>query len=462
MPRFLSATPNSQLLPLPWDTPLAEWPERYLVALPRGISRHVVRFIEVGDEVLAAKEVNEDLALHEYRLLHDLMRLHTPAVEPVGVISARQDSQGGPLDPILLTKHLQFALPYRSLFTPGIRNETVSLLLDAMVVLLARLHLIGLMWGDVSLSNILFRRDAGEFAAYLVDAETGELHDKLTDGQRQHDLAIARVNIFGDFCDLEAGGLLDASLDPLIMVDSIETRYNGLWHELTGVEEFSGSELHRIESRVRRLNALGFDIAELDIDTSVDGQTIRIQPKVVDAGHHSRRLLRLTGLDTEENQARRLLNDLDTYIVRCGLQSQDEAVSAHRWLTDCFEPVVSLIPPELMGKRDPAQIYHELLDYRWYQAQREQRDVPLLEAARGYVRDVLANLPDEAMINLDPVARTQSNPYDPSQGFVDDPRSEQLPPVVDPWEIEDDQIDLAAATRFDIDALRAKAKHASS
>ena len=462
MPRFLSATPNAQLFPLPWGTPLAEWPEDHLVALPRGISRHIVRFIKVGDDVLAAKEVNETLALHEYRVLHDLMRLHTPAVEPVGVISARHGYAGQPLDPILLTKHLEFALPYRSLFTPGVRNETVSRLLDAMVVLLARLHLSGLMWGDVSLSNILFRRDAGEFAAYLVDAETAELHDQLSNGQRQHDLSIARVNIFGDFCDLGAGGMLDESLDPLTLVDTIECRYNELWHELTGIEEFSGSELHRIEHRVRRLNALGFDIAELDIDASADGQTIRIQPKVVDAGHHSRRLLRLTGLDTEENQARRLLNDLDTYVVRCNLQGLDEAVAAHRWLTDCFEPVVNQIPPELMGKRDPAQVYHELLDYRWYQSQREERDVPLLEAAQGYMRDVLVNLPDEATIALAPVARAQLNPYDPSLGFADDPGTELLPPVNDPWETDEDEIDLAAASRLDIDALRAKASGQSS
>ena len=199
MPRFLSATPNSNLLPLPWQIALGEWPEHHLVALPRGLSRHVVRFIAVGDEVYAAKEVNEELALHEYRLLHDLRRLGTPCVEPVGVVFGRVAADGTPLDPILLTKHLQFALPYRSLFTPGVRSETVLRLVDAMVVLIVRLHLTGFMWGDVSLSNILFRRDAGEFAAYLVDAETGELHDRLTPGQRAHDLAIARVNIFGDF-----------------------------------------------------------------------------------------------------------------------------------------------------------------------------------------------------------------------------------------------------------------------
>ena len=126
MPRFLSATPNAALLPLPWATPLTEWPDVHLVALPRGLSRHVVRFIRVQDEVYAAKEVNETLALHEYRLLHDLDRLDTPAVDPIGVVTGRHDEQGHPLDPVLLTRHLRFALPYRSLFTPGVRNETVS------------------------------------------------------------------------------------------------------------------------------------------------------------------------------------------------------------------------------------------------------------------------------------------------------------------------------------------------
>src|SRR5215211_6774790 len=256
MPRFLAARPNAELITLPWDIPLADWPEENLVALPRGLSRHVVRFVRVGTDIYAFKEVMEHLALREYELLRDLARLDTPSVEAVGVVTTRADRIGEPLDPILITRHLQFSLPYRSLFNRGVRQDTVNRLVDAMVVLLARLHLIGFLWGDVSLSNTLFRRDAGAFAAYLVDA--------------------------------------------------IENRYRELWGELTGVEEFHEGEMHRIESRVRRLNALGFDVAELDIITDFDGSTIRIQPKVVDAGHHSRRLIRLTGMDTEENQARRL------------------------------------------------------------------------------------------------------------------------------------------------------------
>ena len=457
MPRFLAAQRDTRLITLPWNTPLAEWPEENLVALPRGISRHVVRFVRVGIEVYAFKEVMEHLALREYEVLRDLSRLDTPSVEAVGVVTARVDRDGEPLDPILITRHLQFSLPYRSLFNRGVRQDTVNRLVDAMVVLLARLHLIGLLWGDVSLSNTLFRRDAGAFAAYLVDAETSELHDSLTPGQREHDLTIARTNLYGEFSDLEAGGLLDEALDPLVLVETIEGRYRELWDELTGVEEFDTGEMHRIESRVRRLNALGFDVAELDITTDFAGSTIRIQPKVVDAGHHSRRLIRLTGMDTEENQARRLLNDLDYYRARTDQQGADEAIVAHEWLTDQFEPIVQSVPQELRSKLEPAELYHEVLEHRWFLSEAAGSEISMEEAARSYMSTVLQDLPDEAiavsaMESMGPLA----NPFDPSLGFAD----EEYERPYDPWEDEASapEPEEPAGAYLDIAALRAKAK----
>ena len=457
MPRFLAANPDTRLITLPWATPLEDWPEDNLVALPRGISRHVVRFVRVGHQVYAMKEVLEHLARHEYRLLRDLTRLDTPSVEPVGVVTDRVDTDGEPLDPILITQHLQFSLPYRSLFSRGVRQDTVNRLVDAMVVLLARLHLIGFLWGDVSLSNTLFRRDAGAFAAYLVDAETGELHDQLTNGQREHDLTIARTNLYGEFSDLEAGGLLDEALDPLVLVDTIENRYRELWAELTGAEEFDTGEMHRIESRVRRLNALGFDVAELDITTDFAGSTIRIQPKVVDAGHHSRRLIRLTGLDTEENQARRLLNDLDYYRARTDQQGADESIVAHQWLTQRFEPIVSSVPKDLRAKLEAAELYHEVLEHRWFLSEDAGREIAIEDAAQSYLDNVLHGLPDEeiAMASTESMSAL-ANPFDPSQGFAD----ENYEKPYDPWEDDGEGpgADEEPASPFlDIAALRAKA-----
>lgn len=399
-----AARPDPALLDLPWSIPLEEWPEELLAAFPRGISRHVVRFVRLSGRVLAIKEIKTSIARREYEMLRNLRRLDLPGVEPFAIISGRVTSHGDPLDGCLITRHLQYSLPYRALYSQSLRKGTAGRLIDALAVLLVRLHLAGFWWGDVSLSNTLFRRDAGAFAAYLVDAETGELHNRLSDGQREHDLDIARVNIAGELMDLEAGGLLQEDRDPVAVSERIMTRYHELWAALTDAEIVDTGERWRVDDRIRRLNALGFDVGELAMTTDIDGASIQIQPKVVDAGHHSRRLLRLTGIDARENQARRLLNDLDSYRAALQRQGDSEESVAFDWLHQVYEPLVRSAPPELARKLEPAEFFHELLEHRWYMSEREQRDIPLSEVMADYLATVLPTKPDEqAVVGVDTV-----------------------------------------------------------
>ncbi len=396
--QITAAAPDPALLDLPWSVPLEDWPEHTLAALPRGISRHVVRFARLSGRVVAVKEIKEELARREYGLLRLLQRLDVPCVEPVGVVTGRVAADGTPLDDALITRHLQFSLPYRALFSQNLRPDTASRLVDALAVLLVRLHLTGFYWGDVSLSNTLFRRDAGAFAAYLVDAETGELHNTLSTGQRENDLEVARVNIAGELMDLEAGGLLDPEADPVRVSEAIMSRYRSLWAELTDSESFETGDRWRVDARIRRLNELGFDVGELAITTDIGGATVQIQPKVVDAGHHSRRLLRLTGLDVGENQARRLLNDLDSFRAATDRQGDDEEIVAHDWLSRVFEGVVRAVPRQLGSKLEPAEVFHEVLEHRWYLSERAGHDVELPEVVADYVTHVLPTKPDEAAV----------------------------------------------------------------
>ncbi|AEM83591.1 DUF4032 domain-containing protein [Streptomyces violaceusniger] len=389
----------ASLLDLPWNIPLEQWPEEHLVALPRGISRHVVRFAQAGGEIVAVKEVGEWAAVREYGLLRDLDRLAVPAVDALAVVTGRTDEHGEPLEPALITRHLVGSQPYRSMFQTTMRPSTIRRLLDALAVLLVRLHLAGFAWGDCSLSNTLFRRDAGAYAAYLVDAETGQIQPKLTSGQRDYDVEVARVNIAGELMDLEAGGSLHPSVDPVLFGEAIAERYCDLWHELTRQSVYPLAQRHAIDQRVRRLNDLGFDVAEMQIERSPDGDTVTFVPKVVDAGHHQRQLLRLTGLDAEENQARSLLNDLETWMA-----TQDDytpgdplgarpEVLAHRWVRDVFRPTVRTVPKDLRGVTDTAQIYYELLEHRWLLSERAGRDVGLEATVEDYIRTVLADRP---------------------------------------------------------------------
>jgi len=406
-----AATVDPALLDLPWALPLELWPDESIAALPKGISRHIVRFVNLSGYVVAIKETSAELAKREYEMLRTLQRLDIPCVDPLAVITNRTAANGEPLESVLVTRHLKFSLPYRALYSQSLRPDTATRLVDALAVLLVRLHIIGFFWGDVSLSNTLFRRDAGAFAAYLVDAETGQLYDGLSNGQRENDLEIARINIAGELLDLQAGGRLEQDIDPVEISNGIVAQYRTLWTELTATEEFDQSERWRINSRVERLNNLGFDIEELAIKTDETGTQVRIQPKVVDAGHHSRRLLRLTGIDAQENQARRLLNDLDSYRAAFNKQDVDEQVVAHEWAGRVFEPVIRAIPRELRGRLEPAEIFHQLLDHRWFMSQNENRDVPLAEAVSSYVDTVLRYRHDEAtMINPPTGVLTQPVP----------------------------------------------------
>jgi hypothetical protein len=398
---IVASRTDPALLSLPWSTPLAEWSDDFVVPLPRGLSRHIVRIVRLDSRMYAIKETQEEMAFREYRLLRDLQRLGLPAVQPVGVVTGREDADDQDLPCALLTEHLAFSLPYRALFAHGMSAESLPSVIDALVVLLVRLHLADFYWGDVSLSNVLFRRSAGGFSAYLVDAETGELRPTLSRQMREYDVQVGCENVFAELLDLQAGGRISTSVEGHEIVRLIQKRYDDLWNELTAEEEFSAGEMWRLEQRIARLNDLGFDVDELDVVTDFDGDRVRIQPKAVELGHHRRELQALTGLDVEDAQAQRLLNDLARFIAYYDLGREDRGIAANRWLTEIFEPIMAMVPADKRGKLEPAEIFHEILVHRWYLSERAGHEVGIFETARDYIDHVLATKPDELVTTED-------------------------------------------------------------
>jgi hypothetical protein len=404
-PQFhlVARTGHPDFLDLPWDEPLEEWQSERLVRLIRGISRHVVRFVEYEGALYALKELPERPARREWTLLRRLEGQNLPVVEAVGIVTDR----GGDLDAVLITKHLEFSLPYRALFAgrgiPDLRTH----LLNGLVELLARLHLRGFFWGDCSLSNTLFRRDAGALSAYLVDAETGELHGSLSDGQRAYDLEIAQLNIVGELLDVEAEVGLPADLDVDETGEEIVRRYESLWAELTREEVFATNERYKLDERLHRLNQLGFDVEEIQLDATGNGYRLRLDPLVVEPGHHRHRLLRLTGLDAQENQARRMLNDIARYreaLERRQGRTLPESVVASRWREEVFEPTIAEIPEELQGRLPAAEIFHQVVEHRWFLSEKAGSDVGIREAARSYVESELPQRPPERVMLEGPAA----------------------------------------------------------
>ncbi|TXR53940.1 DUF4032 domain-containing protein [Reinekea thalattae] len=401
--KFKIASPSHYFtdLRLPWSRHLTDWPASSFVEVAHGIHRNVVKFISYHGHVYALKELATPIAEKEYRLLRELQELGLPVVEPVGIVTERdahlseqekQQNKKVAGRGLLITSYMVGALPYRIIIENGIQQLQLEQMLDALAELLARLHLSGFYWGDCSFSNALFKRDAGLMAAYLVDAETGDLLDKVPDRRREFDLELAHTNIAGDLMDLEAANCLPPGLDPVDLADSLITKYTQLWNELTQFELFDSEDQYLIEKRISRINDLGFDVEEMEISIEEDGQKVKMVPRVVEHWHHKRKLAALTGLQVQENQARRLLNSLNRYRVLLSQQENYDVpipVAAYRWMSDIFNPCLQVVPEELKNGLDDAEIFHEILEHRWYLSEERHADVGMPFASQSYVENVL-------------------------------------------------------------------------
>jgi len=378
---------------LPWNQPLEQWPEDPALAEKRGISRHIVRLIRVNDEpdseIYAVKETVSEFANREYAALRELRRLQAPSVDPIAVVEGRKDTNGEELPCALATRFLPYSLPYRVVLSGALSPHDILNMANALALLLVRLHLLGFWWGDCSLSNTLFRRDAEGFAAYLVDAETGEFQKTLSDGQREHDLEIAHFNVAAELEDLALSGVLYPGMDPVRASDTVMKRYRRLWAALRDPQSLDPTDRRAVERAMRQLHDLGFAVEEVSIAIDGDNKVLKFQPKLVAAGYHTNRLRELMGLETEELQAKRILASFDRYRARESNLSTNVNEVAFKWLTEIFNPIVNSVPAEHVGRVEPAQLFHEVLEHRWYLSEAAGHDVGLDFACKTYISEVL-------------------------------------------------------------------------
>ena len=378
---------------LPWERPLEEWPEDPVLAEKRGISRHIVRLVRADEadqdsEIYAVKETVVEFAKREYKALTELRQLGAPSVEPVAVIEGRNDSQGNELPSAIVTRFLPFSLPYRVVLSQSVSEHDINNMANALAYLLVRLHLLGFWWGDCSLSNTLFRRDADGFAAYLVDAETGEFQSKLSDGQREHDLEIAFFNVAAELEDLQLSGVLYAGMDPIRASEAVQRRYRRLWSTLKDPQKLDPNDRHAVERSMRQLHDLGFAVEEVQVSLDNETHMLSFQPRLVAAGYHSAKIKNLFGLDTQELQAKRILASFDRWHARQTNRGSKEEM-AKIWMDTVFNPILALVPEELQGRVEKAQMFHEILENRWYMTEKAGYDVGLEAAAKTYIDEVL-------------------------------------------------------------------------
>ncbi|WP_452094391.1 DUF4032 domain-containing protein [Dactylosporangium darangshiense] len=285
-----------------------------------------MRFVETDDAIWALKELPQRIAAKEYAVLRDLERRSLPAVRPAGlVIQPHEDTA------ILVTRYLDRSWQYRRLLMrlPPDASKHRERLLDAMASLLVDLHRNGVFWGDCSLANTLFSRDGQILQAFLVDAETSEIHPQLSDGQRQYDIDILVENVAAGMMDLAVRLEQPPEVEELLIEEacSVATRYQALRDVLHAQPVFAFGDRYQIEGQIRRLHDLGFAVDEVKLESAGEsGEKVRLKVAVAAHRFHATQLHDLTSLDVGEGQARILLGDLRAY--------QAYARQAHPELTD--------------------------------------------------------------------------------------------------------------------------------
>ena len=393
-------------LDLPWEEPLESWEDSRLVEVPTGIHRHVVRFVAYGNEIYAIKELPRRVARHEYRTLRALAQRVSPVGQAVGLVDRGWIPGDQEWSAAVITRYVKYTFTYRELISGGNFGPRRDQMLDAVAGLLVELHLAGCFWGDCSLSNLLYRYDAGAIDAVMIDAETSELHEELTDGQRHHDLDIMIVNVAGGMIDIAAERGLDIDDADLRLGEDIVQRYEGLWRELTEEVVIRRDEGYKVQERVERLNALGFEVEDVDLgpDDEAGERRLRLRVTIGGRNFHSTRLRELTGIDAAEHQARQILADLQYFEATQREQSTTgKSVLAIKWRVEVFEPLLLRIAEELQDSREAVQAYCDYLHHRYLLAAEQSRDISNEEAFSSWVAAGFPGYnPSEPPVTLSP------------------------------------------------------------
>ncbi len=380
---------NPDFLDFPWHLPLTEWQGSGVILedLPAGLSRHPVIFLNVNGQLFALKELPNGAAQKEYQALLKLENQRLPCVQPVGY--ARTRTQFGPAS-VLITRYLEHSLPFLALFTGDRMVSYRAYLLDAIAGLMVQLHLAGIYWGDCSLSNTLFKRDAGALRAFLVDAETVEIYssEDVPPALRHQDMDIMEENINGDLSDLGAEIYLPNQIYLSSAGSYLRLRYQRLWEEITREEIINPVEHFRIQERIRALNELGFSVGDVELFNTRNGDQLRLRVMVTDQNFHRDRLQSLTGIEAGDRQARRMMNEIfevKATLSRESNRSMPLSVAAHHWLQNIYQPTLERLKPLERPGLEAPELYCQLLEHKWYLSEKAQRDVGHPAACDDYL-----------------------------------------------------------------------------
>jgi hypothetical protein len=144
-----------------------------------------------------------------------------------------------------------------------------------------------------------------------------------------------------------------------------------------------------VEKAMRAVQDLGFAVEEVEVVLDGEKGALKFTPKLVASGYHQNRLYEITGIHAEELQAKRLLASFDRFRGREKKPLPLISDSAKRWMLETYQRVIEMVPDDLRGRVEPAQMFHEILEHRWYLGEKAGKDLGITHATQDYIRSIL-------------------------------------------------------------------------
>lgn len=172
---------------------------------------------------------------------------------------------------------------------------------------------------------------------------------------------------------------------------SIRLRYQNLWEQINSQIVINPNEKYRIHEQIQAINSLGYSIGEVIVEPVDDGDKISFHVVVTDRNFHRDQLLGLTGIAAEEMQARTMMNEiLELKASLSNIQNRSTPVSiaAYSWLHEHYQPVIDKLQPFIDQSGDPAELYCQILEHKWYLSEAAQHDVGHHAAVEDYLQNI--------------------------------------------------------------------------
>lgn len=354
---------------LPWQHSIAEWKELGVkhVHVKRGVGRHPIVFVQVGRHVFVVKELGYEDSLKEIANFRELLNRGIHTLIPVGCVMREEepievDTQIGKRYERnrvghTLTLLLDRVIPDSQLYRRAFKFENRKRIWDAIIDLFVELHSRGIYWGDASLANTLvkfLRVDVPyigkkvELKAFLVDAETVEIHDSISDSLRSTDVEFFLESMEWINEDLMAEGILR---DPLGTKDDVE--YIKAQYEL------------KYEANAR--------LMEFEKRTGLNVQ----------------RLLGKLRVPVEVDLLQKQIEEHKWYLNERGEGQFDLVEAAKRWHDEVFVPVCRLFSEEEVPRFFPgktaSELYMEIMTHKYFMSKESGKDVGMMKATRDYI-----------------------------------------------------------------------------